>query len=275
MRRLLTIDGRHPKEPAILPIVHLWLFRFYTFGLLFGSAICLGAFLFLRFFRTHDIRVNPKILCPLLIGSGLVGAKLDNALVLAMHILHGSPFRATLAEFFTSGYTYFGGLIAGILASAIYVQVNHLPWLRFSDSLYSIAPAYALGRVGCFLAGDGDYGPPSSVPWAVAFPHGFVPTLDRVHPTMLYNASWELAIFALLTWVDRRRHRPGTLLGLYLLFTATGRFLFEFLSRNPALVLHLTEAQFVSLALFLAGNTIIVFVSMKESDAPSRALGKA
>jgi len=164
MSRLLTIDGRHPKEPAILPIVHLGLFRFYTFGLLFGSAICLGAFLFLRFFRTHDIRVNPKILCPLLIGSGLVGAKLDNALVLAMHILHGSPFRATLAEFFTSGYTYFGGLIAGILASAIYVQVNHLPWLRFSDSLYSIALAYALGRVGCFLAGDGDYGPPPRSP---------------------------------------------------------------------------------------------------------------
>lgn len=52
----------------------------------------------------------------------------------------------------------------------------------------ALALAHAIGRVGCFLVGD-DYGIPSDVPWAVAFPEGLPPTSLRVHPTQLYETA--------------------------------------------------------------------------------------
>lgn len=253
----------------MFPLLHLGSFRFYTFGLLFGAAVCLGAYTFLRYFRTHHLAVNPPVFTVTLISAGFVGAKLDNAIVLAHYVLHRELFPTGIlkAGFLNGGYTYLGCVIGGCLAGALYIHLNNLPWLRTFDSLFCIAPAYALGRVGCFLAGDGDYGGPSTLPWAVAFPHGLVPTAVRVHPTMLYSAAWELLIFSLLYRIDRNRPRPGTLLGLYLVGTAAGRFVVEFWSRNPVLAFHSTEAQFVSAALFLIGCCILLPASRPQLAA--------
>ena len=79
------------------------------------------------------------------------------------------------------------------------------------DAAQSIGSKYinkyagSFGRIGCFLAGDGDYGIPSSLPWAMSFPHGIVPTLDRVHPTPIYEFLGALAITIFL-W---RRGAPS------------------------------------------------------------------
>ena len=95
-----------------------------------------------------------------------------------------------------------------------------------------------------------------------------MPTLARVHPTMLYSACWELAVFAILWKVSTEPRaaplRPGLLFGVYLIATSIGRFLIEFLSLNRTLVFGLTEAQLVSIVLFLAGTVVCVFVSIKE-----------
>jgi phosphatidylglycerol:prolipoprotein diacylglycerol transferase len=144
-------------------------------------------------------------------------AKLDNTLVIGSYILHDRPLETSFSLFFGLGYTYLGCVIAGCLAGAVYLHLNRLSWLRAFDSLYSLAFAYALGRIGCFLAGDGDYGTPSSLPWAVPFPHGIVPALVRVHPTVLYSSVWELLVFAALCYLDRQRPRPSVLFGLYLM----------------------------------------------------------
>jgi phosphatidylglycerol:prolipoprotein diacylglycerol transferase len=144
-----------------------------------------------------------------------------------------------------------------------------LPWLRTLDGLFCVSLAYGIGRVGCFLAGDGDYGIPSRVPWAMSFPRGVLPTLARVHPTMLYCTVWELALFAILWKVSSAQSttplRPGTLLSLYLIATSMGRFLIEFLSRNRTVAFGLTEAQLMSIALFLAGTTILILVSIEKA----------
>ena len=76
----------------------------------------------------------------------------------------------------------------------------------------ALAAAYAVGRMGCFLNGD-DYGKPSGLPWAMAFPKGDPPTTTLVHPTQLYEILASLAIFAILVWVlSPRLKRAGALM---------------------------------------------------------------
>lgn len=64
--------------------------------------------------------------------------------------------------------------------------------------------AYGIGRIGCFLAGDGSYGQPSDLPWATAFPNGMVPTVVPVHPAALYEAAVALAVGGLLWTLQTR-----------------------------------------------------------------------
>jgi len=248
----------------MLPVIHIGPFPFYTFGIVFGLAICAGAYAFGRYFQRHNLPVNLPALCITLIVAGLLGAKLDNPHLL-FAVGGGHFFAAVREQFLHGGYTYLGCVIAGVAAGTVYARVNHHPWLKSFDSMFCMGLGYAIGRIGCFLSGDGDYGIPSSLPWAVSFPHGTVPTLARVHPTMLYTTLYELLVFAMLWKLSSPRRRsplpPGSILGLYLLLTSTGRFFVEFLSRNPRVAFGLTEAQIVSLVLACAGAGILAAVT--------------
>ena len=94
-----------------------------------------------------------------------------------------------------------------------------------------LAIGYAIGRVGCQLSGDGDYGMHSDLPWAMAYPDGTVPTTDEVHPTPVYE-TLAMGIVALVLWRLRDRFAPGVLFGLYLMIAGIERFLVEFIRRN-------------------------------------------
>ncbi len=107
----------------------------------------------------------------------------------------------------------------------------------------------ALGRVGCFLVGD-DYGRPTDGPFGIAFPQGAPPTLDKVHPTQLYESAWLFAVTAFL-WA--RRDRSPRLWAEYLMLAGIGRFAVEFLRVNPRVVLGMSEAQIIALAMFTVG----------------------
>lgn len=256
----------------MLPILHLGPFAFYSFGLLFGLAVCLGWFTVARYFRTHGILVNEPVLGACIVGFGLVGARLDAALVDAF-LRDRSPFAydrvADQLADQQGGYTYLGAILLGALSAVVYAWVKRLPTLRFLDALFCIGPSYAVGRIGCFLAGDGDYGIQSNLPWAMSFPHGIVPTTVRVHPTMLYSTIWELAVFAVLWRLSdpgrQPQLRPGTLLGCYLIASGGFRFLVEFLGRNPVLTCGLTEAQLVSAAMMVGGGLILGHVVLPAS----------
>jgi phosphatidylglycerol:prolipoprotein diacylglycerol transferase len=252
------------------PFVHIGPFGFYTFGLMFAIAICLGWVAFDRYFKRHNIPVNMPLLGICLIVSGWVGSKLDNTLVYAILLHHNSGWFAEHIKDLRGGYTYLGCLLAGSLAGIVYGKVNKIPLLEGFDSMFCIGLGYGVGRIGCFLAGDGDYGVPSNLPWAVSFPHGIVPTMARVHPTMLYSTVWELCTFTVLWRISdpkRGLHlRPGVVLGCYLIATSTGRFLVEFLSLNPVLSFGLKEAQIVSVALILLGLGILVWAGCERRE---------
>jgi phosphatidylglycerol:prolipoprotein diacylglycerol transferase len=111
---------------------------------------------------------------------------------------------------------------------------------------------YAVGRVGCQLSGDGDYGVESDLPWAMAYPEGTVSTTDEVHPTPVYE-SLAMGLVALALWRLRDRLAPGMVFALYLALAGLERLLVEFVRRNDDVAIGLTFAQLVSLAMLVAG----------------------
>ena len=97
-----------------------------------------------------------------------------------------------------SGFAWFGGLVFGISALVFQGWRAKIGALRTLDlAAPAAAIGYGLGRIGCFLSGDGCYGIPTNLPWGMSFPHGIEPTLVRVHPTPLY----ELAAALLIGWL--------------------------------------------------------------------------
>ena len=116
----------------------------------------------------------------------------------------------------------------------------------------ALALGYAVGRIGCQLAGDGDYGIPSDVPWAMAYPNGTVPTTDEVHPTPVYEFLAMSAVAGVL-WRLRDSLPAGGLFALYLVLAGLERFLVEFVRRNEAVLFGLSLAQLVSLAMIAGG----------------------
>jgi phosphatidylglycerol:prolipoprotein diacylglycerol transferase len=116
-----------------------------------------------------------------------------------------------------------------------------------------LALGYAIGRCGCQLSGDGDYGKASDLPWAMAYPKGTVPTTTEVHPTPVYE-TLAMGTVALVLWNLRDRFRPGLLFALYLVLAGVERILVEFIRRNDELALGLTLPQWLSVVMVVAGG---------------------
>lgn len=138
---------------------------------------------------------------------GLVGARLYWLVENADSARVGDVLSA-------AGFTWYGGMLGGGAAVLLAARRSKV---RFPALLGASAPAlalgYAVGRIACQFAGDGTYGQPSDLPWAMSYPHGEVPTTERVHPTPVYETLTGLLIFALL-WRLRDRLSPTSLFGL-------------------------------------------------------------
>ncbi|MHB8491109.1 MAG: prolipoprotein diacylglyceryl transferase [Solirubrobacteraceae bacterium] len=177
--------------------------------------------------------------------AGFAGAKLyylaEHAGSLSIHDLAGT------------GFTWYGGLIGGAAAVLLVARRHGLP-VRLVAGIASapLAFAYAIGRLGCLLAGDGTYGESSSLPWAMSFPHGTVPTAQRVQPTPLYEAIIAFILGAAL-WRLRERISPMAQFATFAIVMGTARFVVEFARINPALAAGLSQPQLWSLVLVGVG----------------------
>jgi phosphatidylglycerol:prolipoprotein diacylglycerol transferase len=152
-----------------------------------------------------------------------------------------------------SGLVWYGGLLGGTVAVVLWARWRGLLGVALLDlAAPALALGYAIGRIGCQVSGDGDYGRPWDGPWAMAYPHGTVPTDTPVHPTPIYETlAMGLAAWAL--WRARDALRPGALFAVYLVLAGAERFLVEFVRRNEVVGLGLTAPQFESLGLLVAG----------------------
>jgi phosphatidylglycerol:prolipoprotein diacylglycerol transferase len=163
-----------------------------------------------------------------------------------------------------SGLVWYGGALGGAIAVFIWAWRRGFLSLALLDlAATPLALGYAIGRIGCQLSGDGDYGKPSDLPWAMSYPHGTVPTTDRVQPTPVYE-SVTMALVAWILWSLRDRVAPGLLFALYLVLSGLERFLVEFVRRNDEAVLGLTVPQIESLVLMVVGLVWIVLVSRRR-----------
>jgi phosphatidylglycerol---prolipoprotein diacylglyceryl transferase len=182
---------------------------------------------------------------------GFAGAKLfylaENAGSLMAH------------DFGGSGFTWYGGLIGGGAAVLVVAHRHGLPTRLLAGIVSApLAFAYGIGRLGCLLAGDGTYGKPSDLPWAMSFPHGVVPTDQPVQPTPLYEALVAFALGAVL-WRLRDRISATAQFATFVIVMGAMRFVVEFARINPTVAAGLSQPQLWSLALTGLGIALIVW----------------
>ncbi len=186
---------------------------------------------------------------------GFIGARLN---YIAIHLdeVRADPWGSI---FTGSGLVWYGGAVLGALAVWWMARRRHDPFARVADAFApALAVGYMIGRVGCQLSGDGDYGVPSNLPWAMAYPKGTVPTTERVHPTPIYEILMTLPIFWIL-WRTRDRNWPaGSRIALYLALAGIERFIVEFWRRNPVTAFGLTTPQILSLIAVVAGGALLL-----------------
>ena len=154
------------------------------------------------------------------------------------------------------GLVYYGGLIGASLACIVFAWLRKLPLWRLADVL---APSVALGsffgRWGCLTYGC-CYGRPTKMPWGIQFPKGHDTYPNYVHPTEIYDALLNFALYGLLAWLYRRRKFEGQVFAVYLICYAILRSFVE-LFRGDYTPEHywngMTPAQMVSIGIVIAG----------------------
>ena len=192
---------------------------------------------------------------------GLAGARLYHVLESPSEFF-ADPWPQLFSRF---GFAWFGGFLGGFVALLFLARRLKIPVLEFMDICSPAAcVGYAIGRIGCLLSGDGDYGMPTSLPWGMSFPNGVVPTTQRVHPTPLYEFFIWLAIAAILWRMGARYLREpmakGEIFSLYLILTGIARFLIEFIRINPRSFFGMSNAQTASLVSVALGAGLLVYV---------------
>jgi phosphatidylglycerol:prolipoprotein diacylglycerol transferase len=258
----------------MLPYLHIWHLQLPTFGLMLWLAAVAGAFIMDRGFKRAGIDADAVGMVAVAALLGIVGAKF-------WHVID------TPAEFRdygwrvlwdSAGFAWYGGLLFGISALLFQGWRAKIGSLRTLDlAAPAAAVGYGIGRIGCFLSGDGCYGVATTLPWGMSFPNGIEPTLQRVHPTPLY----ELAAGLLIGWWVWHRggkaHGTGAIVGQYLMLTGAARFLVEFVRRNPKIVWGLSNAQLASLGSVVAGVVLVWWAARRPAvaaDRPAMVAGK-
>jgi phosphatidylglycerol---prolipoprotein diacylglyceryl transferase len=250
----------------VLPEIHIGPLQLQTFGIAFALSFVASGLTMARRFKETGQPTDwvYEMVFAALIG-GLVGSRIDylvqNWDKVSDDIL-GNIFSG-------SGLVFFGGLFGGAIGVIIWaLRRGVLSWELADSAAVPIAIGYVVGRVGCQLSGDGDYGTKSDLPWAMAYPDGTVPTTDEVHPTPIYE-TFAMGIATLVLWHLRDRFAPGVLFGIYLVIVGVERFLIELIRRNDAVVAGLTTPQLVSVAVAALGAAIILTRRTALRPAPA------
>jgi phosphatidylglycerol:prolipoprotein diacylglycerol transferase len=251
----------------------------HTFGLLLASAYIAAFWWLIRAGRREGLNVDAlSSLGFWAIAGAIIGAK-------AMMILRDFPeYAAAPSDMFSvsvlsSAGDFYGGFIGALVASAIFFRrIPRLPFWPTADLCGpAIALGQAIGRIGCFMAGD-DYGAPTQLPWAVTFTDpdagrvGGAPLGVRLHPVQLYESIVCLALFAVLVRLSRRKRFDGEVILAYTSLYAIARFVLEFFrgdaDRGFVFGGWLSTSQFIALILGPAAIALW-FVRRQSASIPT------
>jgi prolipoprotein diacylglyceryl transferase len=242
----------------MIPYLHIGPLTIPTFGLMVALALITSGYILQADFDRRGIKADAFLMITIAGLAGIIGAKLYHLLETPAEFF-ADPFHLFFSRY---GFAWFGGFLGGFGAMLILGRRAKLPLLEFLDACSPAASfGYAIGRIGCFLSGDGDYGKPTSLPWGMSFPNGVVPTTDRVHPAPLYEFIVWCAIGAFLWHLGSKALRgpkaKGEIFCNYLILTGVARFLVEIIRINPRSFLGMSNAQVVSLLSIVAGAVLL------------------
>lgn len=260
-------------------------FTIYSYGLMMGIAFLVASFILTLEFKRKQIHTDLATEITILaIIFGIIGAKLFH-LIETWDTFIKDPFGEAFSP---SGLTWYGGFLLALIVVWINSRRRKIPFLVVADSVApSLAIGYGIGRIGCHLAGDGDYGIPTNLPWgtnysngtyppsyafrgteiAKAYPDGIVPNDTLCHPTPIYEFILALVVFLIL-WKLRKKDSPdGKLFTYFLIFHGIARFSIEFIRINPRIFLDLSEAQIISVVLIIAGILGVIYFN-RNKDLP-------
>ena len=154
---------------------------------------------------------------------------------------------------FGAGLVFLGGLVGGMASVSWYIYRKNLNWFKIADlAAPFLVLGHGIGRIGCFLVGD-DYGIPTNLPWAIAFPNGLPPTNIAVHPTQLYEMLAYFIIFFYLRYRKRNQTFSGEIIFEYLFLGGLSRFMVEFIRTNTKYIFGLSGAQYLSILMMAIG----------------------
>lgn len=195
----------------MIPFLHLGPLQVPTFGLMVAAAMVAAYFVLRADLARRDIAAKDSGVAEAFIAvpclAGIIGAKLYHVLESPRELL-ADPMGQLFSRY---GLAWFGGLIAGFAAFVWLARRRKIPLLTMLDiGSAAAALGYGIGRIGCLLSGDGDYGKPTLLPWGMSFPHGLVPTTQtcvewgwpascRVQPTPIYEFI-AACVIAWLLW---------------------------------------------------------------------------
>lgn len=250
------------------PEIDLGPITLQTFGLMMGLGFVIAGLAASRFLKEIG---KPADWAYEMVFAALVGGIVGARLWWVAENWSDAKDNVLASLFSGAGLVWYGGAIGGAVGVLLWAWRRHFLTLQMFDvAAVPLAIGYAIGRIGCQLAGDGDYGIPWDGPWAMAYPDGTVPTTEEVHPTPVYETITMLIVAALL-WRWRHRWRPGTLFAVYLILAGAERFLVEFVRRNDEVLLGLTQPQLLSVVMMASGAIWLLVRRPAPAPAPARA----
>ncbi len=234
-------------------IISVGNFTISSFGLMIAICFIVGYWLIMS--EAKRKKLDDKLISNMFLATmigGIVGAKI-------LYIFENVPLSEILSDPLThllsrGGLTFYGGFIGALVLVWAMAYRNKISmWVIGDLASPALALAYAIGRIGCLLVGD-DYGVPSNLPWAMAFPKGLPPTDIPVHPTQLYEIIIMFIAFLFIWRIRTLPRAAGWLFSIYLIIAGFERFFIEFVrSTTPSPIPHLSVAQVTAVGLIIVG----------------------
>jgi phosphatidylglycerol---prolipoprotein diacylglyceryl transferase len=252
-------------------LISIGSFYIPTYGVLVALGFLAGLGVTLRLARRAGMPAeqitNLAVYCAI---AGLLGAKLFMFLFDIGDYVR-DPGRIFTLETLQAAGVFHGGFIAAFLMALFYMRRQQLPAMKTLDVFApGIAIGQAIGRLGCFAAGC-CWGRDCDLPWGVRFRSDFaapVPLDKTLHPVQIYESVADLLIFAILYKQASRAHRPGQVIGWYLVLYSTARFVIEFFRvHEQSLVGPFSLTQWIALGLLALGAAILIAPGLKARPA--------
>ena len=260
------------------PFIHIGPLTLGSYGLMVATGLICAFFILRADFARRGIAADAEAIIGITGLSGLAGSRLYHLLESPANF---SPIRGR-------SYSAPWDLRLWAPSSADSWPLCFWPGVSGSSPLLMLdvaSPAaalgYGIGRIGCLISGDGDYGMPTTLPWGMAFPHGIVPTTEscvewgaapdcRVHPTPIYEFLIAVLIFWILWRLGeralKRRAPNGIIFAAYLVLTGIARFLVEIIRINPRSFFGMSNAQAASVVSILAGVALFFYCRARQAS---------